>query len=223
MKKLLGIIVFILLSTFSKAEFEPYTYHIEAINEGVSGYDDFYFSTRTRETPGIFVHDPAAFDIGGPAMADVGWGLVWDGTALNVDQAALAAALSFNNAPARTIQTVAASGNGWRPTGGDTRNYHVSYSVTISCAVQIGVVTNVEGYVVLETATTNSSTAGNWTEIARVTDGNNIALAIALSTTQKVGGNLSAIIPAGSYVRIRSVNVSGTPTYVSNSGQEVLF
>lgn len=125
---------------------------------------------------------------------------------------------SFNSAPGRSLVT------GTGATGfqvSSTRDAIANYSVTITTAVQIGVVTNVEGYVALEIAPTNSATAGDWVEIGRVTQANNIALALALSSTQKGGGQIGGVIPAGYYAKLRTVNTSGTPTYALNSGQEV--
>lgn len=127
---------------------------------------------------------------------------------------------SFNNAPGRSLVSVAAAANGFQVSS--TRDVNVSYSVKISCAVQIGVVTNVEGYVVLEIAATNSATAGDWTEIARMSNGQNIGLALAFSNTVALGGCVAGIVPLGYYTRLRSVNVAGTPTYLYLSGQEVL-
>lgn len=129
-------------------------------------------------------------------------------------------ARSFNSAPARTLVSIAAAANGFQISS--TRDSSVSYSITISCAVQIGVATNVEGYVVLEICPTNSSTAGDWVEISRVTNAQNIALALALSSTAKNGAPVAGKVPAGFYSRLRSVNVSGTPTYTTNGQQEVM-
>lgn len=126
---------------------------------------------------------------------------------------------SYNHAPGRSIVSVAAAANGFQVSA--TKDSRVRYSVTVSCAVQIGVVTNVEGYVVLEICPTNSATPGDWMEISRVTNAQNIGLALALSSTAKNGAPLLGDVPAGYYVRIRSVNVAGTPTYVTNGQQEV--
>lgn len=125
---------------------------------------------------------------------------------------------TYNNIPNRSLVTVAAAANGWQIS--TTKDSDVTYSVTISCSVQIGVVANVEGYVVLEIAATNSSTASDWKEISRTTSAQNISLAIALASTEKGGGSISGGIPATWYCRIRSVNVAGTPTYVLNGQQE---
>lgn len=142
----------------------------------------------------------------------------WDVDQLNTN---MVTARSFNNAPGRSIVSVAAAANGFQPSS--TRDAIVNYSVTITTSVQIGVVTNVEGYVVLEIAATNSSTAGDWTEIGRITQAQNIGLALALSSAQKGGCKVGGVVPAGYYARLRSVNTVGTPTYAYNSGQEVLL
>lgn len=126
-----------------------------------------------------------------------------------------------NNQSTKTIQTVAASANGFQVSS--TRDAFVSYSVSVTTVVQIGVGTNVSGYIALEVAATNSSTAGDWVEISRSGSGQNIGLALALSSTQVTSGSVSGTVPAGYYARLRSVNSNGTPTYAYLSGQEVLF
>lgn len=128
-------------------------------------------------------------------------------------------ARSFNNAPSHTIQTVAASANGFQVSA--LRDSSVSYSVTLTTTATIGGASS--GYVVLEICSTNSSTAGNWIEIGRVSNGQTITLALTLQSAQVSGGCVAGIVPAGYYARLRSVNVSGTPTYAFNSGQEVLL
>lgn len=125
---------------------------------------------------------------------------------------------TINNSPGRSLVSVAAAANGWQVSS--TKDAVVRYSVTITTAVQIGIVTNVEGYMVLEVCQTNSSTAGDWVEIGRTPQAQNVGLAIALSSTQKGGGQVSGDVPAGWYTRARTVNVAGTPTYTLNSQQE---
>lgn len=127
----------------------------------------------------------------------------------------------FNNSASHSIVTVAGAANGFQVSS--TKLAIISYSVKVITAVQIGVATNVEGYVILEIAATNSSTAGDWTEIGRTSNGQNIGLALALSSTQSVGGQISGVLPPGYYARLRSVNVSGTPTYSYVSGQEIIY
>lgn len=125
---------------------------------------------------------------------------------------------AFNNAPSHTIQTVAASANGYQLS--TTRDSFVSYSASISVTATIGGASI--GYIVLEICSTNSATAANWVEIARIANGQTITLAIALQSVQLTVGILSGLVPSGYYARLRSENTSGTPTYAFISGQEVL-
>lgn len=101
-----------------------------------------------------------------------------------------------------------------------TRDSDVHYSSTIVTTATIG--GSQSGTIVLEMATTNSATAGDWTEIGRCTNGQAITLALTLQSVQTIGCELSGFIPAGHYAKIRSINNAGTPSYTYNSGQEVL-
>lgn len=125
---------------------------------------------------------------------------------------------SFTNNPSRTIQTVAAAGNGWQIDA--SRDSTVSYSVTIATSLTLSGGTS--GYVVLEIASTNSSTAANWQEIDRLPNGQSgTGLVVGLGINNTGGGSVAGWVPAGYYVRMRSVNTSGTPVYTYTSGQEV--
>lgn len=128
------------------------------------------------------------------------------------------AAKSFNNAPAPTIQTTAAAANGDRLSV--FRDAEVSYSVSIDTSVSLS--GNSSGYVVLEIAATNSTTATDWKEISRVSSGQSGTLVIGLTLNQTGGGNISGVVPAGYYRRLRKVNVAGTPTVTLTGCQEVL-
>lgn len=125
----------------------------------------------------------------------------------------------INNAPSRSIVT------GTGATGfqiSSTRLAQVSYSVTIDTTSTLS--GSSKGYVVLETATTNSATPGDWVEIARIPSGQNNTVVIGVSLVQTGGGCMGGLsISPGDYVKIRSVNVSGTPTYTLTSQQERLF
>lgn len=125
----------------------------------------------------------------------------------------------FTNNASRTIQTVAAAGNGVQLSS--TRDSFVSYSASISTSATIGGAAT--GYIVLEVCATNSATAGSWQEVARLSNSQTITLAVALQSIQVITGNLVAMVPAGYYERLRSVQSSGTPTFAYVSGQEVLL
>lgn len=102
-----------------------------------------------------------------------------------------------------------------------TRDSEVRYSSTITTTATIG--GNSSGSVVLEIAPTNSAIAGDWIEVARCTNGQQITLAIALQSVQTIGCSISGFVPAGYYAKIRSINNAGTPGFAYNSGQEVLM
>lgn len=124
---------------------------------------------------------------------------------------------SFNNAPGRTIVT------GTGATGfqvSSTRDATVNYSATIVTTATIA--GNSSGTIVLEIASTNSATAGDWVEIGRMTNGQALSLAIALQSVQTTAGQIGAVIPSGYWGKLRSIS-SGTTTFAVNSAQEVLL
>lgn len=101
------------------------------------------------------------------------------------------------------------------------RDSTVVYNVTIGTTATIG--GNSSGTVVLEIAPTNSSTASDWKEVARLTNGQSITLALTLQSVQTAATPLMTVVPAGYYVKLRSINNTGTPTYTYNTGYEVLL
>lgn len=101
-----------------------------------------------------------------------------------------------------------------------TRMAFVSYFVDI--ATSISLTGGQAGNVFLEFADDNTFT----TNVVTFGPPKNIqtgALTIGLSLNQTVTAALSFYIPAGKWVRLRTVNVTGTPTFTSLPGQEVLF
>jgi hypothetical protein len=126
---------------------------------------------------------------------------------------------SINNTPSLSIQTVAAAANGTRIS--TTNNVGVNYSVTINTSVSIS--GNSSGYVVLEVCPTNSTTASDWLEIARVINGQSGTLVIGLTLNQAGGGMIGGMIPIGYYHRLRLVTVAGTPSATFNSGQQITY
>lgn len=124
---------------------------------------------------------------------------------------------TFNNAPGRALVSVNNVANGFQISS--SKDTSVNYSVSISTSVSLS--GNSSGYAVLEICSTNSVTPGDWAEIARTASGQSGSLVVGLVLNQTGGGNLSGMVPAGYYARIRTVNVSGTPTYAMNGQQEV--
>lgn len=124
---------------------------------------------------------------------------------------------SFNSAPARSIVT-GTGATGFQISA--TRDAEASYSVAIGTSVSLS--GNSSGYVALEICPTNSATAANWVEVSRVTSGQSGTLVLGLTLNQSGGSPNFARVPAGYYAKLRSVNVSGTPTYALNGQQEVI-
>lgn len=102
-----------------------------------------------------------------------------------------------------------------------TKASTVRTSITINTSVSLS--GNATGYVVAEIAATNSSTVGDWTEVGRSPSGQSGTLVIGLTLNQTGGGQVSADVPAGYYVRYRSVNTAGTPTYTVTAGQKTIY
>lgn len=100
-----------------------------------------------------------------------------------------------------------------------TRWSLVRYSVDISTTVSLS--GSQVGQVVLEMATNAAFTTGVQT-IQQFSNGNSGTLVIGLVLTQLNTACLSGDIPAGNYVRLRTVNLTGTPTFTYQAGQEVL-
>lgn len=101
-----------------------------------------------------------------------------------------------------------------------TRAALVHYSVRITTNVSIG--SNQDGDVILEIASDSGFTT-NVQTIAIAQNGQTVTLALALNSVQSQTFVLAGYIPLGYYVRLRTVNNSGTPTYLYRSGQEALI
>lgn len=101
-----------------------------------------------------------------------------------------------------------------------TRNARVSYAVQI--AANLSLSGGQMGTVVLEYADDSGITT-NVVTVQTLANGNTGTLTIGLNTVQTVIISLSGDIPAGKYVRIRTVNTTGSPTFTFVSAQEVLY
>lgn len=127
------------------------------------------------------------------------------------------AARSWNNSPGRSIVSVAAAANGFQIS--TTQDALMVYSVTITSTSTIA--SGQRGDAVLEICATNSATAGDWSEVCRVTNGQILGLAIALSISQPICFPLVGTLPKAWYARIRSIPTTGTPAFAIASQQEM--
>jgi hypothetical protein len=123
---------------------------------------------------------------------------------------------TFNNTASKTLVTSAAGQGGVVLDA--SRDAAVTYSVSTSTTATIGGASSVTVY--LEIAATNSATAGDWTAIQTVSNGQTITLAIALSSVQANTLTVSGLVPAGYYIRVRYAT-TGTASATYVNGQEV--
>lgn len=98
-----------------------------------------------------------------------------------------------------------------------TRNILAIYSVEISASLTL--TSGQDGTVFLETSPDNST----WTTQAQSRGSNTGALTIGINTTQVTGSVLICFVPAGYYVRLRTVNNTGTPVFTYVRGKEHVF
>ncbi len=100
-----------------------------------------------------------------------------------------------------------------------TRDALVNYSV--QCTITASIAGGQSCDVVLEIATDAAFTAGVQT-VGIIGTGQTYTLAIAIQGVQPQTAQVTGYVPAGYYARLRTVNVSGSPTYAYRAGQEVL-
>ena len=101
-----------------------------------------------------------------------------------------------------------------------SRPAFVFYSVQITSTASIG--SDQDGDAILEVASDSDFTT-NVQTISIAQNGQVVTLAAALNSVETQTFVLSGFVPAAYYVRIRTVNNSGTPTYLYRSGQEILM
>lgn len=123
-----------------------------------------------------------------------------------------------SQAPATHSFTTGTGATGFQVSA--SHDSEVRYNVTIATTATIA--GGADGTVVLEMAPTNSATAGDWVEVGRFRNGQAISLALTLQSIQTTASQLTAFVPKGYYLKLRTINNVGTPTYTYNSGQEVL-
>lgn len=100
-----------------------------------------------------------------------------------------------------------------------TRDVDVIYRVDIDAVSTLAA--GQRGTVYLEIFTDAACTAGTQ-EITRGTLGISQGLGLSVTLTSTMGIALPGAIPAGRYVKLRTENNSGTPTFTARPGQEVL-
>lgn len=102
-----------------------------------------------------------------------------------------------------------------------TQNAYVMINGSVSTTASIG--GNAGGDIILEVAPTNSATAGDWVEWGRIGNSQALTLALALGSVQVVKGEAMAFVPAGYYVKARTLTSAGSPTYTLTNAKKILI
>ncbi len=101
-----------------------------------------------------------------------------------------------------------------------TRDCQASYSIDITTSLSL--LAGTSGTVFFETAE-NVAFTTNVKTIASFTNANTGALAVGLNLNQTETADMTRIVEAGLYVRLRTANNLGTPTFTFKNSQEVLL
>lgn len=100
-----------------------------------------------------------------------------------------------------------------------TRDADVRYSV--QCTITASISSGQQCDVILEIASDSAFTS-NVQTLGIVGTGQTYTLAVALQGVAPQTAQVTGYVPAGYYARLRTVNVTGSPTYQFRAGQEVL-
>lgn len=177
-------------------------------NNSGESVEDLVNNFPTRE---VFVKDSdnSMVGTGTISMPNVGTAGSYNGTITTDAQGRVTAGTnrSFTN-PTRSLNTAFQIST--------TQDCIVTYAVDISCSAAL--LAGQAGRVVLEYANDSGFTTSVVTVQQAIGSAGGV-LNLATTTT----ASLTGVIPANKYVRLRTVNITGTPTFTYQSAQEVLL
>lgn len=218
------------LFAFSTAQaLPPYGFNMTQADATGSFFYGYYFIPPNETSDYIFMYRGTGIPSTNPLkMTAIGSGLSWDGTTLtasgtaqvNSDWNAVSGVAQILNKPTLTksfAYTTKALNTCFQVSS--TRDAYVNYAVDISTSLSL--TTGQQGTVYLELFNNSGCTTGTQ-EVTRFVNGQTGTLTIGLALTQNVTGSLHGFIPAASYAKLRTENNTGTPTFTSRPGQEVL-
>lgn len=94
----------------------------------------------------------------------------------------------------------------------------ISLSTSITCALSLS--GGQSGIITLEISPDGSA---GWMYVGQMYASNTGTLTIGLNTSQITGGQLTADLPPGYYWRLTTTNTTGTPTYIFNGGNYIVY
>jgi hypothetical protein len=96
-----------------------------------------------------------------------------------------------------------------------TNMVEVRLSAQVSCNLSLS--GGQSGQIILEKSANGTS---NWIQVGIIPASNTGTLTVGLNTTQISGGQISTTLPIGWYWRLRTNNITGTPTYTFFGGEK---
>lgn len=240
MKKLITFLAVLVFSTLATAD--PYNMILTQRNAADTGNN-----TRIQPTPAgpaVWSFDtntllPGYWVLGSSLTVTNGVLDVTMGAAqVNANWTATSGVAQILNKPA--LATVATTGNYGDLTNtpaapsqsGATRSLNSGFQVSTTRSAlahySVGITTTASiagaqaGSVTLEIASDAGFTT-NVQTLAVVSNSQSYTLAVAIQGVQAITSELVGFVPAGYYVRMRTTNVTGTPSFAFTAGQEVLL
>jgi hypothetical protein len=139
--------------------------------------------------------------------------------------ATVATSGNYNDLSNKPSFTTRAQASVTRPINGTTFQVSATQDALVLYNIKIGTSLSLSGGTVGDVFLEISTNSGFTTPItlANMNNGNTGALTVGLALSQTNAGQVIGYIPAGYYVRIRTVNTTGTPTFTYQYGQEVLL
>lgn len=224
LRKWLAIfLMFVVAPAF--AQYQPYALHMMQADSSGTFFWGRYFVPPNPTSDYILGYDGVTSQ---PKMFALG-SLGWNGTNLtlptqvNADWGASSGAAQILNKP--TIPTAPSQSSATRSLNSafqisTSRNALALYSV--QCMITASIAGGQQCDVILEIASDSGFTV-NVQTLSIIGTGQTYTLAIALQGIQPQTAVLSGFVPVGYYVRLRTVNVTGTPSFTYRAGQEVLL
>lgn len=124
----------------------------------------------------------------------------------------------FSFAP--TISSVAAGARNFNQAYQISTTRYAEAKMSAQAACTLNLTTGTSAEIFMEWSADGST---GWTLAGKLAGANTGSLTIGLNSTQISGGQLNTMLQPGYYWRMRTNNVTGTPTYTFNGGQEVLY
>lgn len=177
----------------------------------LSTFPAFNSGTVTSVTAGTGLSGGAITSSGTISMPPVGTAGSYSGVTTDTQGRVSSGTVRIQSAATRTLNTAFQVST--------TRDALVNYSV--QCTITASIAGGQSCDVILEIATDAAFTAGVQT-IGIIGTGQTYTLAIAIQGVQPQTAQVTGYVPAGYYARLRTVNVSGSPTYAYRAGQEIL-